>query len=459
MKNKIALAISVVLALTVLLTACLTELEDAEVTVTFDVNGGSPDVSPKVLTRGAKLGTITSPTKGTDEFIGWYNGFDKFTANTVINDDITLTAKWKGADTTVSDKVTVTFEATDAVPAVTKVQVSKGKALGPIFPVDPRKQGSWFEGWKDSGGTPFTKESVVTGDITITANWKAKDQFTVTLRVTTAHQEANPGIDGTIFYVYDGDSIDEWEKQFPTEMSCAENNDENRYYTFFRWSVGGNAGGIIYNERTPITANVTLTTYYGMYFYPKTFEVDLTTMGVMTGSGNIDRKPYVGGSGSDITIPGDTRPAGLGSPVTNGDGSVTATFHQNPSFLWFQTPPELRPLLNEASVANETQFAWEIEYEFEDPARETPTNQFNFLIANIRNNDNWNATVVNDLTLTEINGIEAEGVPPATHDVAGTIINAQANKDWVVIRGGRGGEVENGPFTITFKSIKIHLLQ
>jgi uncharacterized repeat protein (TIGR02543 family) len=449
MKNKIAVAfgvVSVFLALTVLLTACMTEVEPGQVTVTFNADGGSPVPDPVKITKGKKLGTLTTPVRGEDEFLGWYNGYDKFTANTVINTDITLTAKWKGADTTVSDKVTVTFEATGAVPAVTKVQVSKGKALGPLFPGDPRKQGFQFTGWQ-SGGTAFTKTTVITQDTTVTADWTEKTVFTVTLKVPPTHQPANPDINDKTFQVYDGDSIDEWEKRFPTELGCAPDPDDNRFYKFFRWSVGGNAGGIIYTERTPITENVILTAYYGLNFHPKEFSVDLGTMGKQT--------TVAGGSPGPVV-----RTPAAQNQTKNANGSVTATFHQNPAFLYFNTPAELRPLLDQASVENETQFRWEIEYTFADPSRKTPLNQFNFLIANLANNDNWNATVVKDLTLDEINNGAGEGATAGEiHAVAGTITNSANNRDWVVIRGGRGGEVDNGAFTITFKSIKSYLLQ
>jgi uncharacterized repeat protein (TIGR02543 family) len=459
MKSKIAIAVSVFLALTVLLISCLTELEAGSVTVTFDTDGGTPVPEPVTITRGTTLGELTTPTKGSDQFIGWYDGFDKYTEDTVINKDITLTAKWGWEPPPPASMVTVTFSTPGAVPPETIVTVSPGKALGPMFPVDPRRKGFRFDGWELSSA-PFTKSTVINGNQTVTAKWTAKTAHTVTLRVTATHQAANPGIDGTIFEVFDGDSIDEWEPRFPKDLGTAPDPDENRFYKFFRWSVGGNAGGIIYTERTPIESDVTLTTYYGMYFHPREFDVDFSTMGLYTGTTAIDRKPYVGGPGPDITMPGDTRPAGLGSPLENADGSVTVSFHASPAFLWFKTPEDLRPLLNQASVANETQFRWEIEYTFADPLRETPDNQFNFLIANVRTGEGWNSTDVKDLTLDEITNGSGEGATAGEiHNVIGTISNV-GSRDYIVIRGGRGTEVgDKGPFTITFKSIKIHLVQ
>jgi hypothetical protein len=66
--------------------------------------------------------------------------------------------------------------------------------------------------------------------------------------------------------------------------------------------------------------------------------------------------------------------------------------------------------------------------------------------------------------LDEINNGIGEGAESGEiHHVAATIVNFPQNRDWVVIRGGRpAGDNEvslRGAFRITFKSIKIHLIQ
>jgi len=444
MKNK-TVALITALAVTVLLTACLSELEE-RVTVTFDANGGTPVPSPLELTKGNKLGSVTEPKKGTDVFVGWFNGFDLFTANTAIYNNITLVAKWRAAG--AAETVTVTFAAPDSIPSVTVVNVGVGKALGPLFPVDPRKQGYRFDGWVANGAT-FGKDSVVSDDITVTANWSVKAQFTVTFAVPTVHQSANPGINGKTVNVFDGDSIDDWGKTFPHDMKCAADPDANRFYRFFRWTTDGTNNGIIYTERTPITENVTLTAVYGLNFHPATFNVDLSTFGILTpGTGAASRNPAAGNQSYDAQT------------------GFKANVNAGPSFIWFQTPPALRDLMAQASVANETKIRWEIDYEFANPARETEECYWNFLIANIRNGDNWNATNVNDLTLKDINlgkfddslG-ERPGVPEL-HEVVATISSFSTNIDWIVVRAGRGAFADDGgAFEITFKSIKIHLVQ
>jgi len=457
MKNKIAVTLGVILAFTVLLTACLTEIPDEKVTVTFNVAGGTPEVSDRVLTRGSKLGELVIPTKGADEFLGWFEAFVRYTEDTVINVDIDLIAKWK-SPSDASDYVQVIFYTPETLPVRTVVDVGIGKAMGPIFPVDPRREGFWFEGWEweDEEGDmiPFTKESVVTEDITVTAKWSEKTTWNVTMIIPATHRPANPDFtSGTVFQVYDGDCIDEWEQRFPPDLiPFIDVSNTDRYSVFFRWSEGGTATGIIYGARTPIEKTLTLTAYFGNYFYPKTFEVDLSTRGVTNNAG----------SGTT------TRTAAANQVYNAANRTLTANFNASNACVWFQTPTALRPLLNNMSTENETQFRWEIEYEFADPTRDNDGNHFNFMIANIRGNDNWNATAVVDQGLQTINFGEIDdgtGERPGIgliHNTAGTHSSTNggaSNREWIVIRGARGPDWENGAFTLTFKSIKIHLVQ
>jgi len=440
MKTKSLGILGATLALAILAGSCLTDLPEEKVTVTFDSQGGS-EVEKVVLTRGGTLGSgLVAPTKGTDTFMGWFNGFDKFEASTVINTDITLSARWNVAG--AGDFAIVTFSSPGAIPPETKVNVRKGKPLGPLFPIDPRMKGSSFEGWK-SGTDTFGANSAVTEDVTVTADWSEKAEHTVKLLIPEIHREANPGVHEKEFKVFHGDGINDWEIQIPKELNTAADPNVNQFHKFFMWTDDGTANGLVYNERTPVTGDVTLSGFFGLYFHPKSFDVDLSTMLVETpGAGNIIRSPRVT------------------NPTTNADGSVTVTFPSASSFVWFHTPTDLRPLMDLASVVNETQFRFEVDYEFADPARNTPGNQYNFLIANIRQNDNWNSTEVKGLTLDEINnGIGDLVNEGEIHKVAGTIANFAQNRDWVVIRGGRDIEILNGPITVTFKSIKVHLVQ
>ena len=61
------------------------------VTVTFDNNGNKAIVT---IDEGNKVTKPADPSRSGYVFSGWYDGTSKWDFNTVVNDDITLTAKW-----------------------------------------------------------------------------------------------------------------------------------------------------------------------------------------------------------------------------------------------------------------------------------------------------------------------------------------------------------------------------
>jgi hypothetical protein len=63
------------------------------VVVTFDSNGGSA-VEQKVITAGTKVSKPADPVWENHRFGGWYLGDAAFNFDTIINESITLTAKW-----------------------------------------------------------------------------------------------------------------------------------------------------------------------------------------------------------------------------------------------------------------------------------------------------------------------------------------------------------------------------
>jgi len=468
MKSKIAV-VCMLLALAVLLASCLTEIEE-KVTVTFDGNGGTPVPATRELTKGNRLGSVDTPVKGTEYFLGWYDGFRLYDSNTEVYADITLIAKWKTVE--MPDTVIVTFSATGAVPASTMVEVVVGKALGPLFPVDPRRQGRWFMGW-EVNGVPFDKTSVVTEPVTVTPKWDYKQQFTVTLQVPEAHREANPGVNGTQFTVYDGDSIDEWVKQFPADMDKAPDPNPDQYHQFFRWSEGGLANGVIYTERSPIEKNVILGAVYGLYFHKKQFDIDLTTINsrVSMNEYRVIDPDYHDGEGYDfgarypMTNAEDVIPVPVRSPlpdnvVVNADGTVTFTVQAQPTLMYFRPTVELWKLMKQSLVENDTKVSFWLNYEFADPTQEDDDNKLNIFFGNLMNNDNWNSTEVRDLTWKDIVlGEESNGERNGSelHKLAATIINFDQNVDWIIFRMGRVDT--KVPFRMTIKEFKITVEQ
>lgn len=61
------------------------------VTVTFDNNGNK---AIETIDEGNKVTKPADPSRSGYVFSGWYDGTSKWDFNTVVNDDITLTAKW-----------------------------------------------------------------------------------------------------------------------------------------------------------------------------------------------------------------------------------------------------------------------------------------------------------------------------------------------------------------------------
>lgn len=61
------------------------------VTVTFDNNGNK---AIKTIDKGNKIAKPADPSRSGYVFSGWYDGTSKWDFNTVVNDDIILTAKW-----------------------------------------------------------------------------------------------------------------------------------------------------------------------------------------------------------------------------------------------------------------------------------------------------------------------------------------------------------------------------
>ena len=481
MKNKFAVArraaLGVLIVFAVLFASCATELIEV-VYVNFDADGGTPAPVQRELMKGAALGSVPTPTKTEDgvtyEFNGWFSGFDRYTATSEVYNDITLIARWKNPNSL--DTVFITFNAnqTGAVPAVTVVEVEVGKKLGPLYPVDPRRNGRDFLGWETPTGTLFDRDSVATETMTVKGTWAIKTTlYTVTLEVPAIHQPANPGIHGKSFQVYAGDCIDEWRLQFPAEMSQADDPNDFQMHIFFRWTENGSESGIIYTGRTPIEKNVRLGAVYGLHFKKETFDIDLSTMYSHTSMNEFRDGPWwdelpskykdpMSGAEDVITTP--VRNPRAKDPTFNPDGSVSFTVTDKATIVWFRPPEGLWKLLQYGEIANNTKVSFSLDYEYADPSHDTDSNNLlNIFFGNLKQNDNWNATEVRDLTMRDISygiGYESGDTPvPELHNLIGTVINFDQNIDWIIFRLGRGDNYNIASQTLTIKGFKVTLEQ
>lgn len=119
--------------------------------IEFDSDGGS-DVEAEPVEKGTKAIKPEDPTRGNDIFDGWYYNGTQFDFDTdIVNENITLTARWKTA-------YKVTFK-TDGGSEVEPQIVEKGKCA--TEPIKPTKEGYSFNLWTLDGAVfDFTTQAI-----------------------------------------------------------------------------------------------------------------------------------------------------------------------------------------------------------------------------------------------------------------------------------------------------------
>lgn len=144
--------------------------------VTFNSTGGSA-VESQYINEGEKAVEPSDPTKAGYRFEGWYkeeactNRWDF--ANDVVTQDITLYANW-------IDAFTVDFNCNGGEPIESQYLLSGEKVQRPS---DPEKADYYFAGWyiepEFINSWDFYND-VVTGDMTLYADWTSINPYTVT---------------------------------------------------------------------------------------------------------------------------------------------------------------------------------------------------------------------------------------------------------------------------------------
>ena len=142
--------------------------------VTFDTQGGNT-ISPMVLKKGSKLGTLPEPTKKNYTFIAWHRNSLKgntVSKTTTINADTTLYAEWK------KNPIVTFYSGISSLPE--RRQVGYGKPIGtlPIF-APGLNMYKTFMGWftSETGGTQITAKTTVTEDASYYARWGWAPRF------------------------------------------------------------------------------------------------------------------------------------------------------------------------------------------------------------------------------------------------------------------------------------------
>ncbi len=144
-------------------------------TITFNPgNNATVDTTSKEVTYEEKYGELPIPQRPGYEFNGWYNGNEEITADDIveITNDTTLTAKWLGAE------YTVTFDYGDGEGTQTTKTVRNEGTYGQL--PEATKEGHEFEGWFDDNGNKIESTTIVnlTQDITLHARYTPK-QYTI----------------------------------------------------------------------------------------------------------------------------------------------------------------------------------------------------------------------------------------------------------------------------------------
>lgn len=146
---------------------------DVYYTLTYQTGAGD-DIASVQLKEGDALVLPENPTCESDlfRFHGWYldAGFVvPFAVDTMPAKDITVYARWVGANSSV-----ITFH-TNGGDAVADIVAPVGTTI--VAPQDPAKDGYRFDGWYTDASlsTAFTFTTMPEEDITLHAKWKDND--------------------------------------------------------------------------------------------------------------------------------------------------------------------------------------------------------------------------------------------------------------------------------------------
>lgn len=207
-------------------------------TVTFNANGGSPNTTRSVQ-GGRNVGTLpANPTRAGHTFAGWFNtsaatGGAQVTANTIINGNTTVWARW------TAQNITITFNANGGSVSPTTRQIRAGAQIGTL--PNPTRAGHTSVGWFSAatGGAQIFATTTTVLSVTLFARWNVAN-FTVTFN-------ANGGSPNTTRSVQGGRAVGALPAN-PTRMG----------HTFAGWFTASVGGAAQIFATTTTALNVTL---------------------------------------------------------------------------------------------------------------------------------------------------------------------------------------------------------
>jgi len=234
-------------------------------TVTFDSQGATKAANPASIAvepPNVTVGALpTAPERTGYLFSGWFKepggAGGEFTASTVVSSNMTVYAKWK------SYEYTVTFDdqgATTPSSPTSKTVASPNTTVDSL-PSEPENTGYYFGGWNtkaDGTGTVFNADTPVTSDITVYAVWLNNPTYTVTFDGQGATTQANPSSKSVVSPAITVESL-------PTPP-------EKTGHTFGGWYNEPEGAGGEFTASTVVTGNKTVFAKWTVNTYQITYK-------------------------------------------------------------------------------------------------------------------------------------------------------------------------------------------
>ena len=205
-------------------------------TITVKPENGKADIT---ITQdyGTPIAAPADPTREGYTFIGW----DKAIPTTMPAENMTITAKWK------VNQYTITFD-TNGGSEITPITQDYGTAI--TAPANPTREGYTFIGWDKAIPTTMPAENMI-----ITAKWKV-NQYTITFdsnggsEIAPITQDYGTAIAAPADPTREGYTFIGWDKAIPTTMP-AENMTVTAQWEINQYTITfDTAGG---SEIAPIT--------------------------------------------------------------------------------------------------------------------------------------------------------------------------------------------------------------
>ena len=238
-------------------------------TITFDTNGGS-EITPITQDYGTAITAPANPTREGYTFIGW----DKAIPATMPAENMTITAKWK------VNQYTITFDSNGG-SEIAPITQDYGTAI--TAPADPIREGYTFIGWDKAIPATMPAENltitaqwrdiaVPTGEIKIAENdWKSFfntitfDLFFKDTQMVTVTAADNSGEAVKIEYLLSDKALTESElagMTFTTYSAPFSINPDNEYVIYVKLTdTSGNfayinTNGIVLDATVPVISGI-----------------------------------------------------------------------------------------------------------------------------------------------------------------------------------------------------------